>query len=479
MKSKVIIRRCNDYDPDRIAGIVREGMEELGVRPRGRVLFKPNLVLAHKDIFPHAFTRREFLEGVIKAVADRAEGVTEMVLGERSGITIPTRFNAVNAGYHPVLKRYGVKKRYFDEVSQVPVALDGPGSLRREIFLPRPVVECDFLINLPKFKAHPWTRMTLSLKNFIGIQDDRHRLLDHNSFLEHKIVDLNQAVRPGFIAIDAIIAGQKMMLTPTPFELGAIVMGLNPVAVDAVGCRMVNLEPESVIHVKMAAERGLGPIDPDDIELGGDFPLEEIQAKTRNFEFCLERIDDYFNETSNLTCTVGAFPEAHSPDYCWGGCPGALQEAMHIFKGFYPDAYTAMGKVHYVVGRVEGPLELDGDEKVIFAGGCTSWRGRLNGREVVIEPSYQAAAAADARKTKTNDMLVKTAQAIARALKGRSRGYIHSPSCPVSVAEHVNYLSALSGLKNPNFDRRLILGVNAAYWQMRAIRAWRRVFGSS
>ena len=40
MKHKVLIRRCDEYDADRIRGIVKEGMEELGVRPSGRVLLQ-------------------------------------------------------------------------------------------------------------------------------------------------------------------------------------------------------------------------------------------------------------------------------------------------------------------------------------------------------------------------------------------------------------------------------------------------------
>ena len=104
----------------------------------------------------------------------------------------------------------------------------------------------------------------------------------------------------------------------------------------------------------------------DQIEVGGDFPLDEVREKTRNFEFCLERIDDYFGADSNLSCTVGTFPEAHSPDYCWGGCPGSLQEAMHIFRGFYPDVDKDMHKVRYVVGKVDGPLNLEDGERVLF-----------------------------------------------------------------------------------------------------------------
>ena len=45
-KEKVLIMRCKEYDPDKIAGIVKEGMEELGVTPAGRILLKPNVVIA-------------------------------------------------------------------------------------------------------------------------------------------------------------------------------------------------------------------------------------------------------------------------------------------------------------------------------------------------------------------------------------------------------------------------------------------------
>ncbi len=215
---------------------------------------------------------------------------------------------------------------------RLPVEIKGKENLRRQLFIPKPVVDADFLINLPKFKAHPWSRMTLSLKNFIGIQDDRHRLVDHNQFLEHKIADLQEVIQPKFIAIDGIIAGQKMMLTPTPFPLGAIVMGTNSCAVDTVGCHMVHADPKEVIHLRLASERGFGPMDIEEIEVLGDFPLEAVQEHTRDFAFCMEKIDDYFGDESNLSCTVGTFPEAHSPDYCWGGCPGALQEVDAHFQ---------------------------------------------------------------------------------------------------------------------------------------------------
>jgi len=474
---KVLIRRCDEYDPVKIAGIVKEGMRELGVTPSGNIMLKPNAVLAHPEIFPYAFTRKEFLDGVITATKELAQDVKEISVGERSGITIPTRYSFKNAGYPEVIKKHGIKTHYFDEVKQVPVKIQGAQVLRNQLYMPKPIAECDFLINLPKFKAHPWCRLTLSLKNFIGIQDDRHRLVDHNQFLEHKIADLQAVIQPRFIAIDAITAGQKMMLTPTPFPMGAIVMGTNSCAVDTVGCHMVNVDPNDLIHLRYASERGFGPMDINQIEVGGDFPLAEMQEKTKTFQFCLERVDDYFAEAPNLSCTVGTFPERHSADYCWGGCPGALQEAMHIFRGFYPNVDKEMQKVRYVVGKVEGPLHLEDNERVIFAGSCTSWEGEIDGKHVKIESSYKTASETDETKTESNDMLLKFLKAQFHSLVKKSSRYIHAKGCPLSVAQHVNYLSSTAKIKNPNFDPKLFVQANMTYYQMRFHRFMARFAG--
>jgi uncharacterized protein (DUF362 family) len=474
---KVLIMRCKEYDADVISSIIKEGMQELGVKPQGKILLKPNVVIAHPEIFPHAFTRKEFLDGAISATKAMADDIDEIAVGERSGITLATRYNFRNAGYPEIFKKHRIKTHYFDEVKQVPVKLKNPQRLRDQVFVPKPIAQCDYLINLPKFKAHPWCRLTLSLKNFIGIQDDRHRLVDHNIFLEQKIADLQEVIQPKFIAIDAITAGQKMMLTPTPYDMGAIVMGTNSCAVDTVGCHMVNVNPHDLIHLRMASERGFGPMHLEDIQVSGDFPLEELREKTRDFKFCLERIDDYFGEDSNLSCTVGKFPEAHSPDYCWGGCPGALQEAVHIYRGFDPDVEKEMKKVRYVVGKIEGPLDLDEDERVLFAGNCTSWEGEIDGKSVKIEGSYRTVADVDETKTKSNDMILKTLSNLWLCFKNRSSRYVHAKGCTLSVAEHVNYLSALGKISNPNFYPRLVVPINIAYWQMRLNRFLNRFFG--
>jgi uncharacterized protein (DUF362 family) len=475
-KQRVILRRCDQYDPDQIAGIIKEGMEELGVNPYGKTMLKPNVVIAHKEFFPNSYTRSEFLDGVLSAVKTHSSEIEELTVGERSGITIPTRYNFKQAGYFPVIEKHHIKSYYFDEEKQVLVELHNKKAIRKNIYVPKSIAETDFLINLPKFKAHPWTRMTLSLKNYIGIQDDRHRLVDHNQFLEHKIADLQEVVQSKFIAVDAIIAGEKMMLTPDPFPMGVIIMGTNSCAVDTVGCHVVNIEPSSVLHLKHTSERGYGPMDLDQIELGGDYPLEELQHKNRDFQFCLEKVDEYFNNRGNLNCTVGTFPEKHSKDYCWGGCPGALQEAIHIYKTSQPEILDNMHNMRYVVGNVTEDLNLKKGEKVLFAGDCVSFNGKINGTHVKIDSKYKSSHQVNERHTKSNDMLIKTLSALKNVFLNRNKNYLRAYGCPVSVGDHVHYISSLGNIRNMNFNPKLVFGVNRAYLMMRINRFLNRLF---
>lgn len=479
-KHKVMIVRCDLYEPAYIADIIKEGMKELGAIPHGKTMVKPNAVFCHHELFRHAPTRWEFLEGLLMATKDMGKNITQLSVGERSGITIPTRYVFKQAGFSRVLKRQKVKAIYFDEHKQVPLALTRPENLRKEIFVPEPVAECDFLINAPKFKGHPWSKMTLSLKNYIGIQDDRHRLIDHNSFLEHKIADLQDAISPGFIAVDAITAGQGGMLAPIPIHLGAIVMGTNPCAVDTVGCHMANVDPRSVVHLDLAAKRGIGPIDLQDIEVIGDYPLEKVQERTKDYKSLYMPIDKAFEENKKIRCIVGKFPEEHSKDYCWGGCPGSLTEMWTLSETFYPDTENRMKKrMVYVVGDVSGDLDVAEDEIVFFVGDCAKFDGFLNGKKTKIEGDYKTTAQANPRKAGSNDMLLKIIQAKTHALleKVVKKPYIHIRGCPLSVAQLVSYYCTTFGIPDFNFDRRLVFGLNLSYLQMRANRFFNRIFG--
>jgi uncharacterized protein (DUF362 family) len=109
----------------------------------------------------------------------------------------------------------GVTKYHFEECPQVEIAYTHARAPARLRLHPEPVARADFFVNVPKFKAHPWTTVTFGNKNYIGIQDDRHRLIDHDHRLNEKIADLQYIVQPQLIVIDAITAARGACSRPS------------------------------------------------------------------------------------------------------------------------------------------------------------------------------------------------------------------------------------------------------------------------
>ena len=474
----VIIASCADYDVSRIERIVGDGLDLLGLRPFGQTLVKPNCVSSGEK-FPHAYTRPEFLEGVLGALGQRAESSAVIRLGERCGITLPTRYAFREAGYYPMLDRVGVEPVHFDEVGQVEIPMRHEGRLRDSLYVPEPVASADFFVNCPKFKAHPWTTVTFSMKNYIGIQDDRHRLIDHDHKLNHKVADLQYVLQPQFIAIDAITAGEGRMLTPLPFDLGLVIMGDNQVAFDAVCCEIIGVDPLSVDHIRMAHENGFGPVDTAEIDVVGDVGLNEAQARAEGFRVGLIRVEEYF-EGTNITAHAGPPPagEGANEEYCWGGCPGAMEEAIEIMRLFDAGTDEKLPRTHIVFGDYQGEIDAGPDDKVVFIGDCATFDGEIDGRPVQIENVYEDRSRKDPLDAGGVGVYSKIASVEREWFRTRNDQVLEIRGCPVSVAEQVLLLVKLGKLKSPYFDPSQAIGFTNCYLSMRTrqlMRALRRV----
>ncbi len=475
----VILRACPDYDVERIRAIVRDGLTELGLEPFGRTLVKPNCV-ASGPRFPHAHTRPEFLEGVLLALKDRGgPKVKELAIGERSGITFPTRFAFKGAGYYKMLKRVGgVRAYHFDEVPQVEIPLYHPGRLRDSFFTPEPIAAADFFVNCPKFKAHPWTTVTFSMKNYIGIQDDRHRLIDHDHELNRKVADLQSIIQPQFIAIDAITAGEGRMLTPIPFDLKLVIMGNNQVAFDAVCCRIIGLDPLSVEHIRLAYERGFGPVEAEKIRISGDVSLADAQKRASGFRSGLIRVEDYFKGT-NIRA-YGGPPPGGTQEYCWGGCPGGIEEAVEVLRLFdsATDAkFAKMPKLHIVFGAYDGAIEAEPGEPVLLMGDCAAYHGEIAGKRVDMPSIYKDRSTKNPLDAKHDDIFLKIAKTTLALRKIKSTNVMRLGGCPMSVAEQILTLVTLGKLRNPFFAPVLAIPFTSAYLSWRTRQAIARLQG--
>jgi uncharacterized protein (DUF362 family) len=472
MKPEVHIFHCATYDAGRIETIVGSSLDAMGLKPFGRTLVKPNVVSGGPR-FPHAFTRPEFVEGVMHALHQRAdERLTELAIGERCGITIPTRFAFEQAGYDALMDRLPWAKRYaFEETTQVEIPLYHEGRLRDSIYTPEPVARADFFVNCPKFKAHPWTTVTFSMKNYIGIQDDPHRLIDHDHKLDEKVADLQYILQPQFIAIDAIIAGEGRMLTPIPFDMQLVITGNNQVAFDAVCCAIIGLDPLSVPHIRLAYERGFGPVELEKISLGGELSLQDAQKRAKGFRVGLIRVEEYF-KGSNIQAYAGP-PPSDTTEYCWGGCPGALEEAVEIMRLYDEGTDSKLPKTHVVFGAYEGAIDAKPNERIVFIGDCAQYKGTAGDRTLDIQSLYKDRSTKDPKDAKAEDAFQKMWK-MNRTLAGAG-DVIRMEGCPVSVAEQVLMLVNLGNLKNPFFDPEQAIPFANAYFSWRTHELTRRL----
>jgi hypothetical protein len=301
-------------------------------------------------------------------------------------------------------------------------------------------------------------------------------LIDHDHRLNEKIRDLQYIIQPQFLVIDAIMAGEGRMLTPKPFPLNLIIMGDNQVAFDAVCCAIIGVLAKDVPHIALTHKEGFGPVDLGEIELLGDVTLEQARARAKGFEVGLIRVEKYF-EGTNITAYAGPPPEMERTDYCWGGCPGAIEEAIEIIRQYDKECDSKMPHMHVVFGAYEGEIDAKPDEMVVFIGDCAEWKGKLKGGDelVSVESLYKPRSTKDPMHAKHDDIYSKMVKILRKVSRERTAPYIRLEGCPVSVAEHVLALVGLAKLKNPFFDPKQAAGFNRAYLSWRAVEAYNRI----
>jgi len=263
-REKVILRRLPRYDPEKIESIIYEGLDEFGLTSKigGRITIKPNVVMAHHKIAPAAYTRSEFLDGLLGAISNSNGNVKRITVAEKCGAGLPTTRMYRRAGYYRLKRKHKIKLLPIEESKKTTIPLQ-KGEIHTKITTAGEIATNDFCIYTPKLKSNSLSYgLTAALKLNIGILCDRERMRNHDFRLDEKIVDLYEVGFPDFIATDAIeISLGGNHLTQHGYPLGLIVMATNAVAHDAVCARILHLDPENIPHLRIAHERGYGPID--------------------------------------------------------------------------------------------------------------------------------------------------------------------------------------------------------------------------
>lgn len=272
-KSRVAVIGCDSYDEEEVYGAVRSGIELLGgigayARQGEKIVIKPNVLIGsdpEKCVCLHPAVFRA-TGRILK------EAGAELSYGDSSGFG-SCRANMKRAGFTRVAEELGIRMADFDKGRPVthPQAL-----LNKSFVVANGVLEADGLVSVSKLKTHGLTRFTGAVKNQFGCvpgfrKGQFHiKLADPYDFAT-MLVDLNTLIKPRLYIMDAIMAMEgNGPRNGRPRKLGVLLFSSDPVALDAVACKIVHLDPAMVPTSEPGEKAGLGTYHYRDIEIAGD-----------------------------------------------------------------------------------------------------------------------------------------------------------------------------------------------------------------
>ncbi|MFH1038529.1 MAG: DUF362 domain-containing protein [PVC group bacterium] len=286
----VTIEHCPGYYDKALEPALERVLEPLGgmekfVRPGQTVLLKPNLLRRARP--EEAVTTHPALVRAVAVLVKRAGG--KAVIGDSPGAAAAHTRNTLVKLY-----RACGMDRAADETG-VELALDTGhrvtalprGRIIKKSEIIQPALDADVIINLPKFKTHSFTLLTGAVKNLFGLVPGllkpayHARFPDVNDF-SSMLVDLAEFAAPALTITDGIWgmegngpgAGDRR-------DMGLIVAGEGPAAVDVVLSRIMGIDPLSIPTTRQCVERGLLNADLSGIEVRGEDLASVVQKGFR------------------------------------------------------------------------------------------------------------------------------------------------------------------------------------------------------
>ncbi len=267
------------------------------------------------------------------------------------------------SGLEKAVREAGGTPLYLDEGKQVEIELP---SLRYPVAVSTWVRDYlidarqdNFYLNLPKLKTHSMAKVTLGVKNQLGLIRQADRMRDHNWKLHQKLADIYKVIKPDFTLVDGLYAVNHGHYSPAALveqcveRLGVLLGGDDTLAVDAVAADLLGIRPDEVEHLKLAAAGGDGTIDLREIEVVGD--REPFRR-----EYTHELLPIYPEDVRIIE---------GGERCCREGCN--LNTRM-ILQMLYLDFY-GKGNFTIVMGKGHDPEELSSIKgKVMLAGGCAA-----------------------------------------------------------------------------------------------------------
>jgi uncharacterized protein (DUF362 family)/Pyruvate/2-oxoacid:ferredoxin oxidoreductase delta subunit len=281
-KSTVAVIRCSSYENDAVLKSIKQGINLLGgiscfVKPGEKIVLKPNVLLGSdpdKCVSTHP--------SVFRAAGQLCKEAGAVVYYGDSSAFGKAQWNLRRSG----LKQVG------DEMGFILADFDSGRSVRHQdavlvksFIIANGVLDNDGLISLCKLKAHGFTRYTGAVKNQFGcvpgvLKGQYHAKMPDPYKFSAMLVDLNTLIKPRLFIMDGITAMEgNGPRSGQPKQMNVLLFSTDPVALDAVACRIIDLNPEIVPTAKAGEKAGLGTYHAENIEIVGE-PLVSFIDKT-------------------------------------------------------------------------------------------------------------------------------------------------------------------------------------------------------
>ncbi len=216
----------------------------------GLIIIKPNLTNSSP---PPVTTSVEAAEALYNYCKIHTKA--EIVIGDGCGSgKTPDVFTALR--YTKLAKKYGINLIDFNEAETV--VLENKNAFQlKQFHMPR-IVQDAFVISLPVLKDHSFTKTTIAMKNMFGIAPGRfyggswNKSKLHSPSTDKSVVDVCLYKKPDLSVVDASVALKGTHLSGKHKNIGLILAGFDPVAVDVVGSELLGHNPKKLEYLTLA-----------------------------------------------------------------------------------------------------------------------------------------------------------------------------------------------------------------------------------
>lgn len=167
----------------------------------------------------------------------------------------------VQSGIEAAARQAGAEVSFMDDRKFKDMAINGLALKTWPLYTA--IFEADKVINVPIAKHHGLAKLTLSMKNWMGIMGGSRRMIHQK--LDESLVDLAMKAKPCLTVLDAV----RILTDNGPQggdlkdvkRLDTVIAGVDQVAIDAYGATLFGMKGSDLGYVRLAAEHRFGVMD--------------------------------------------------------------------------------------------------------------------------------------------------------------------------------------------------------------------------